>query len=75
MTQDPATSSSPMKGTENGAATSSSPRSAADTATVEPHYNPNLALTAPAKENTFSEKLKGAGSWVKDYGTALKHGS
>jgi hypothetical protein len=76
MTQDPATPSSPLKSSEKEPATLSSPKPAADPPTVEAsHYNPQLALTTPAKENTFGGKLKDAGSWMKDYGTALKHGS
>jgi len=72
MTQDfePA-APSPIKSFENEPATSSSPKSTADPETRD--YNPHLAL--PAKDNTFGGKLKDAGSWMKDYGTALKHGS
>jgi hypothetical protein len=74
MTQDPGTP--PVKSTEDEPAASSSPKADAGPAAVEaPHYDPNLALPPPAKENTFGGKLKDAGSWMKDYGTALKHGS
>ncbi|KAG7670898.1 hypothetical protein Ndes2526A_g01319 [Nannochloris sp. 'desiccata'] len=74
MIQDPAPAiTSPIKSNENEPAAFSSPESAADSEAR--HYNPQLALTMPAKENTFGGKLKDAGSWMKDYGTALKHGS
>lgn len=36
-------------------------------------YNPNY--TPPSPPPTFGDKVKGAGSWLKDYGTAIKHGS
>jgi hypothetical protein len=75
MTQDPAPAPrSPIKSTGNEPAAFLSPNLAVHPESPA-HYNPQLAPTLPAKENTFGGKLKDAGSWMKDYGTALKHGS
>ena len=36
-------------------------------------YNPDFVPAAPPP--TMGDKVKDAGSWLKDYGTAIKHGS
>jgi hypothetical protein len=75
MTEDSAAPSSPkLNPAENEPAPYSSPKSAGEPAAVESPLH-NLALATPAKDTTFGGKIKGAGAWMKDYGTALKHGS
>jgi hypothetical protein len=38
-------------------------------------YPPPTQGHAPAANEGIGDKFKDAGSWIKDYGTALKHGS